>query len=99
MLTEANRIAATDKCEPLDVAEAEAVVQKMADAVQDLVVNVDITNIQYSLDKMIGVASDLGFSDEELESLGLDLKESRCTGAKCLITPDKIKFLKEIQKG
>ena len=45
MLTDTNSIAATDKCEPLDVAEAEEVVQKVATAVQDLVVNVDITNI------------------------------------------------------
>ena len=45
MLTDSTSIAATDKCDTMDVAEAEEVVQNVADVVQDLVVNFDVTDI------------------------------------------------------
>merc|ERR1712028_143179 len=41
--------------------------------------NVDIMNLQYNADKMMKVATALGFEDEDLEDLGIDLEES-CNG-------------------
>ena len=63
---------ATD-CSSFDIAEAEQTVLNVQQSVQDLLVNVDISNIQYNFDKMIQVATDIGFDVDELESLGLDL--------------------------
>ena len=63
---------ATD-CSSFDIAEAEQTVLNVQQNVQDLLVNVDISNIQYNFDKMIQVATDIGFDMDELESLGLDL--------------------------
>merc|ERR1712028_254030 len=44
--------------------------------------NVDIMNLQYNADKMMKVATALGFEDEDLEDLGIDLEES-CNGNVC----------------
>ena len=80
------------ECSALDVAEAERAILKVQDSVQDLVVNVDISSIEYNLDKMMEVAAELGFDDEDFEELGVNLRESRCNAGICTLGMKDINF-------
>ena len=66
---------------------------------QDLVVNVDISNIQYSLDKMMETATELGFDGEEFDSLGFYLNESKCNAGACAINSNYFKNLDKAYNG
>ena len=80
------------ECGPPDVAEAESAILKVQENVQDLVVNVDISSIEYNLDNMLEVAAVLGFDDEDFEELGVNLRESRCNAGICTLGMKDIRF-------
>ena len=48
-----------------------------------MVVNVDLTSVQYNADKMLEVATELGFEEDELLDLGINMDMSRCNGSIC----------------
>lgn len=54
--------------------------------VQDLVMNVDLTDMQYNIDKLVASAELVGFDMQELEELGFDLKGDRCGYKMCFDT-------------
>lgn len=54
-------------CSALDVAEAEQTALKVQESMHNLVVNVDLTSIQYDLNQMMEVANTLGFDEAEYE--------------------------------
>ena len=62
-----------------------------------MVVNIDINDIQYNLDRKMEVAEDLGFDIQEMESLGADLWTSRCTTKLCY-DPQKLKAISQFDK-
>lgn len=79
-----------NNCEGVDAAEIEAMGENAMEAVQDLVMNVDISNIQYSVERLVGSAEKLGFDMDDLEELGFDIKGQRC-GYKMCFDKEKIK--------
>ena len=68
----------------------------MGENVQNLVVNYDLTSIQYDTEHMKQIASDLGFEEDELEKFGIHLEESRCNSGMCQLTPKNLKDLDKL---
>lgn len=50
-----------NQCDDVDIAEMEAMGEQAMEAVQDLVMNVDLTNVQYNVDKLMMSAEKIGF--------------------------------------
>ena len=86
----------TAQCSQIDVAEAEKVAQNIQESVQGLIVNVDMTSVQYDMDKMIQVATELGFDDEEVNGLGFDLKENKCNAGVCKLDASNLKLFDKL---
>ena len=92
-------ITADNYCDGIDVEEAEAMGNQAMEVVQELVMNVDLTNIQFNVDQLMTNAEKIGFDLNELEEFGFDLKGERC-GYKMCFDKDRIKSFDEYnQKG
>ena len=93
MLTENNMSA---DCTPVDVAEAENAVLRVQESMQDLAVNVDLSNIQYNLDKLVAVAGEIGFDEDDFAEFHEDLKQSKCNAGMCVFDGDLFKRLDKV---
>ena len=80
-------------CNTLDVSEAERAALTVRESLEELVVNVDMTSLQYNHDKMMTIAGELGFEQEELEDLGIEFEESRCNMGVCNLKFNNVKGL------
>ena len=61
--------------------------------VNDLIVNIDMTDIQYSVDKMMSAAEELGFDVEDFDKLHKNLKNSKCNSGTCSVDLKRIKTI------
>jgi hypothetical protein len=83
-------------CSTLDVADAERSALTVRESLESLIVNVDMTSLQYNAEKMMNVATELGFEDEDLENLGLELHENSCNMGVCNLNFADVKGLDKI---
>ena len=67
--------------------------QNAKQTVNDLIVNVDVTDIQFSIDKMMSAAEELGFDPEDFEQLHQNLKDAKCNAGTCAVDMKKIKLI------
>ena len=77
-------------CSQLDVEQVESIGLAMAQQVQDMVVNVDMSNMQFDLDAMYQEAQKLGLDQEDLDEFEQNRK-SLCGDNKCSLDMKKIK--------
>lgn len=86
-------------CTPLDVAEAEKTALKVQESMSNLVVNVDLTSIQYDLDQMMVIADELGFEQEELDAIAVNLKDPKCNQGVCSLKYADFKKMDKMYNG
>lgn len=69
-------------CEGVDIAELE----QIGESVKDLVVNVDLNDIQFDIDKLMLTAEQLGFDFDDLNAFGISLNSAQCGKPVCIDT-------------
>ena len=76
-------------CADVDIQQIEEVGVQVADAVQSMVMNVDITNLQFDAHTLYEKAQKLGLDAGDLEDYGFE-KKGKCSNVAC-IDRNKIK--------
>lgn len=71
------------QCSEVDVQQIEELGLQVADTVQNMMMNVDITNIQFDAHAMYEEAQKLGLDAGELEEYGFEPK-GKCSNAACI---------------
>ena len=70
-------------CSEVDVQQIEELGIQVADTVQNMMMNIDITNIQFDAHAMYEEAQKLGLDAGELEEYGFEAK-GKCSNAACI---------------
>lgn len=77
-------------CSQIDIEQVEEIGLAVAKHVQDMVVNVDMSSVQFDLNQMYEEAQRLGLDEKDLEEFGYN-KSSLCGDSKCTLDLNKIK--------
>ena len=80
------------QCTPVDVQQME----HLSLAVQQMVVNFDISNMQFDAEKMYQEAQKVGLDIGDLEDYGFDISGANCGGMPCF-NKDKLKTVDEFK--
>ena len=82
VLSRPGAVAAID-CADVDIQQIEEVGVQVADAVQSMVMNVDITSLQFDAHSLYEQAQRLGLDAGELEDYGFE-KKGKCSNVACI---------------
>ena len=81
----AESVAQTEQfeCSEFEIQQAEEISIKMAETVQDMAMNVDLTNLQFDAHSLYEEAQKLGMDAGDLEDYGFEPK-GKCSNTACI---------------